>query len=76
MTDLVATPVRKPMIPAYDEVEKICFEHGCVGFNISGSGPSMFAFFKDQDELEAVKEPIREVYQNMNLPRNHSRVED
>ncbi len=68
VTDLVATPVRKPMIPSYDEVERICIEQGCVGFNISGSGPSMFAFFKDRETMDSAKEPIEGVYKKINLP--------
>lgn len=68
VTDVVAEPVRKPLIPGYDDVKAICFEHGSVGFNISGSGPSMFAFFKDQEELDSAKAPIQEVYKKLNLP--------
>ena len=47
ITDLIAEPVRKKMIPYFEEVKKISVENGAFGFGISGSGPTMFAFVSD-----------------------------
>ncbi|MFT6865384.1 MAG: homoserine kinase [Cyclobacteriaceae bacterium] len=68
VTDLVAEPVRKGLIPGYDDVKQLAFNAGSVGFNISGSGPSMFAFFKNEKEMNKVKPEIRKLYEARNLP--------
>lgn len=67
VTDLVAEPVRKSLIPGYDDIKDLAFDHGSVGFNISGSGPSMFAFFKNEKDMVRVKPEIAKFYQNQNL---------
>ncbi|MEP0368165.1 MAG: homoserine kinase [Cyclobacteriaceae bacterium] len=67
VTDLIAEPVRKKLIPGYDDVKSIVFNHGSVGFNISGSGPSMFAFFKNEKEMNRAKPDIKALYAEKNL---------
>ncbi|MEQ8241014.1 MAG: homoserine kinase [Cyclobacteriaceae bacterium] len=62
IVDYVAEPVRSGMIPAYDEVKSIVFDKGAVGFNISGSGPSMFALFNDKSKMAAAEEEIAALY--------------
>ncbi len=51
--DLIAEPYRKGLIPGYDEVKEIALANGALGFNISGSGPSLFAIC---DSLESAQE--------------------
>ncbi len=41
--DRIAEPVRKKSIPVYDSLKGILKEEGISAFNISGSGPSIFA---------------------------------
>lgn len=67
LKDVLAQPFRKALIQGYDEVEKLCIEHGSTGFNISGSGPSMFSFFKRDQDLNQLKESILELYANRNI---------
>lgn len=62
LTDELAQPYRKKLIPAYDDVEKLCVNNDSIGFNISGSGPSMFSFFKKEDDLTALKKSISDLY--------------
>lgn len=35
---------RAPLIPGYDDVKKAALEAGALSFNISGAGPTVFAF--------------------------------
>ncbi|MFA7420878.1 MAG: homoserine kinase [Melioribacteraceae bacterium] len=42
--DLFAEPKRATLIPCYDEIRLAAFNAGAINCNISGSGPSMFAF--------------------------------
>lgn len=65
--DFVAEPVRKSMIPKYDEVKTIVGENGAVGFNISGSGPSMFAFFSNENDLNQASKAIETIYKEIDL---------
>lgn len=62
IADHIAEPVRKKFIPRYDEVKDVVMNHGSVGFNISGSGPSMFALFKGSDALEESIDDIMALY--------------
>lgn len=60
--DYVAEPVRKDQIPKYEEVKNLALSTGAVGFNISGSGPSMFALFLDDVKLERMERAVEEIY--------------
>jgi len=67
IVDYVAEPVRSGMIPGYQEVKSIAFNRDSVGFNISGSGPSMFALFTDLVSMEKAEKEISELYQSKGL---------
>ena len=62
ISDYIAEPVRKAFIPFYDEVKRMVEKYGAVGFNISGSGPSMFALFKEGDDLEESIDHVMALY--------------
>jgi len=65
--DFIAEPVRKRLIPGYEEAKVVAKENGSVGFNISGSGPSIFMFFKDEPSLIKAKEEITTMYNGKNM---------
>lgn len=44
VNDVIAEPYRRKLIPGYDEIKKSVLDSGALAFNISGSGPSVFAF--------------------------------
>jgi homoserine kinase len=67
ITDRIAEPVRKNLIPGYEKVKKIASESGSVGFNISGSGPSMFTLFTDESNLTSCSEKIEQFYSSIDL---------
>ncbi len=60
--DRIAEPHRKKLIPNYNEVKGIAKISGSVGFNISGSGPSMFALFTSDEEAKACAELVTSMY--------------
>lgn len=68
ITDKIAEPVRKVLIPEYGTVKQAAKEYGSVGFNISGSGPSMFALFTSSEAARACMIRIEKIYQKANLP--------
>lgn len=62
MHDHFAQPYRKQLIPHYDAISELAYQHGCAGFNISGSGPAMFGLFQTNTDTEALKAAIQDVY--------------
>jgi homoserine kinase len=54
--DEIATPYRKQLIPHFDELESEAMKNGAVGFNISGSGPSVFAWCNGEEKANQVKQ--------------------
>lgn len=44
IVDYIAEPKRAKLIPCYHEVRKAALDNGALNCNITGSGPSMFAF--------------------------------
>jgi homoserine kinase len=54
--DEIATPYRKQLIPHFDELESEAMKNGAGGFNISGSGPSVFAWCNGEEKANQVKQ--------------------
>jgi len=63
LEDVVVEPVRSMLIPYYQEVKDLCLDNGAIGFNISGSGPSMFAFLKEESLLYKLEKQVAEFYE-------------
>jgi len=68
LSDLVATPYRKELIPGFDEVQGMALKANALGCNISGSGPAMFAFFRDQDDVILLQKKISIFYEGKDIP--------
>ena len=68
LEDKIVEPVRSILIPAYDEVVKSSKKAGALGCGISGSGPSIFALSKGQQDAENVKKAMKEVYDKIGIP--------
>ncbi|RLD25270.1 MAG: homoserine kinase [Bacteroidetes bacterium] len=62
--DKLAEPVRSKLIPNYNIAKEAALNSGAAGFNISGSGPAMFAICDGKVVTENVIEALREVYQD------------
>ncbi|MEO1256420.1 MAG: homoserine kinase, partial [Bacteroidota bacterium] len=60
--DLIAEPMRKSLIPGYEHMKTIAKSNQSVGFNISGSGPSMFMLFIDKANLQKSRNEVQEYY--------------
>lgn len=68
MQDVIIEPVRSILIPFYDKAKKAALDAGALGYNISGSGPSMFALSKDLGTAEKIKKSIEGVYVPREVP--------
>lgn len=67
LQDVIIEPVRSLLLPYYDEVKELCLQNGALGFNISGSGPSMFALTKGQPAAERIKLVVGNFYEQAGL---------
>lgn len=62
LVDVIAEPVRSTLIPGFDQIKKLSMEAGALGGGISGSGPSIFMFSRDEKTAEAVEFAMSEEY--------------
>ncbi|MEN8250798.1 MAG: homoserine kinase [Bacteroidota bacterium] len=62
VADFLAEPVRSQLIPKYSVAKERALKAGAAGFNISGSGPAMFAICDGKAVAENVIEVLKEVY--------------
>lgn len=59
LKDVIVEPVRKSTIPCYEKIKQAALDAGAVGCNISGSGPSIFAFADSLSTAHLVGEQMR-----------------
>lgn len=60
--DLLVEPRRAPLIPGFAQVKAAALHHGALGASISGSGPSVFAWFASKAEAEAAAPTMRAAF--------------
>lgn len=70
MEDFIVEPVRKSLIPKFDEVKSASLAAGALGGGISGSGPSMFMISETRAAAEAVELAMRHVYSETRVEFN------
>ncbi|RTQ47511.1 homoserine kinase [Hymenobacter gummosus] len=59
MQDVLVEPVRALLIPDFYQLRELALQAGAVGFGISGSGPSVFAFAPDEAAAARIVEQLR-----------------
>ena len=62
--DVLATPVRSGLIPKFNAAREAAFTAGAAGYNISGSGPAMFAICEGRNVAERVLATLQDIYQD------------
>jgi len=67
LEDVIIEPVRSILIPGFDDVKKQCKEAGALGGGISGSGPSIFMFNKDEQTAIQIKNIMEDVYTKLGV---------
>ena len=67
LVDNVIEKHRKKLIPFFDEVKKKCLEIGALGCSISGSGPSIFAITKGEENAEKINTEVIKIYKETNI---------
>ncbi len=62
LEDVIIEPVRSILIPGFATIKQLCKEAGALGGGISGSGPSVFMFNKDEKTANEIKYIMENVY--------------
>jgi homoserine kinase len=67
LKDFIIEPVRSKLIPGFNEVKQKCLEAGVLGGGISGSGPSMFYFSKDEKTAASAATIMKDIYSALGI---------
>jgi homoserine kinase len=67
LQDVIIEPLRKHLIPNFDNVKNAALLNGALGSGISGAGPSIFALCRGQESAEKVAVAMSESYQNTSI---------
>jgi homoserine kinase len=59
MKDILVEPVRSMLIPDFYKMREMAMETGAVSFGISGSGPSVFAFTRDEQTAHNITQKLQ-----------------
>ncbi len=59
IVDHIAEPKRAKLIPCYNEIREAALSIGAINCNITGSGPSMFAFSTSKKKAEEIGEAMK-----------------
>jgi homoserine kinase len=68
LVDRVAEPHRKGFIPGFDQVRRAALAAGALACGISGAGPSLVAFTRDEEGAKAVGGAMISSYRSMAGP--------
>ncbi|WP_342646471.1 homoserine kinase [Mucilaginibacter sp. CSA2-8R] len=60
MQDVLVEPVRSILIPDFYTMRQLAMEAGAVSFGISGSGPSVFAFTRDEATARLITQKLQQ----------------
>lgn len=77
MEDTIVEPIRKSLIPRFDEVKAASLDAGALGGGISGSGPSIFMLSETDEIAKNVRDAMTSVYSKTDIAFNTyvSRIE-
>ncbi len=70
MQDVLIEPARAILIPEFYELRKLAISAGALGFGISGSGPSVFAFTTSRAVAEDVTAVVRQHLEKAGIDSN------
>lgn len=65
--DDIIEPQRGSLIPLFYKAKQAAITAGALGSSISGSGPSIFALSKSQEDADRVRRAFEEIYQDTGI---------
>jgi homoserine kinase len=70
LEDFIVEPVRKSLIPRFDDLKSESLKAGALGGGISGSGPSVFMLSETLETAQKVENAMREIYARTEIDFN------
>jgi homoserine kinase len=70
MHDVLVEPVRSMLIPGFYQMREMAMELGAVSFGISGSGPSVFAFTRNEQTAHLVTQKLQQFLTGLKIASN------
>lgn len=70
MKDVLVEPVRSMLIPDFYEMRKMAMDLGAVSFGISGSGPSVFAFTRNEETAKRITHKLQQHLTSIKIGSN------
>ena len=70
MQDVLVEPVRSMLIPDFYKMREMAMEVGAVSFGISGSGPSVFAFTRDEETARQITQKLQQHLTHIKIGSN------
>ena len=65
LVDVVAEPIRSPLVPGFEAVKSAGMEAGALGCSLSGSGPAIFALCRDRERAEAASDAMHRTFEEV-----------
>jgi homoserine kinase len=70
MQDVLVEPVRSMLIPDFYLMREIAMNTGAVSFGISGSGPSVFAFTRNEETAHMITQKLQHHLSSIDIGSN------
>lgn len=70
LEDFIVEPVRKKLIPYFDELKAESLKSGALGGGISGSGPSVFMLSETLETAQNIEKEMHEIYSQTEIDFN------
>jgi len=70
MKDILVEPVRSMLIPDFYKMRDMAMDLGAVSFGISGSGPSVFSFTRDEETAKRITQKLQKHLAEININSN------
>jgi homoserine kinase len=68
LKDEIIEPVRSILIPFFEDLKKLALQNSALGFGISGSGPSVFALCRGDEDANRVKTTLNDFFLEKTIP--------
>ena len=68
LRDGLIEPRRAPLIPAFHAVQRAALQAGALGCSISGSGPSVFALCRGDEDAEKTRRAMSAAWESAGVP--------
>jgi homoserine kinase len=67
LKDILVEPYRKDLIPGFEAFKEAAMKENCLGFGISGAGPSMFAMCSHETTAQKIQENLIKTAQKLEI---------